>query len=168
MQSWVIWRLLVSRYISQGTVNKLGNEKKQNRGKMVKNFWNFTWIVQESMWADVHYLLKKTPPSHFTLTQVQLLVLVSAAGILAVPNWWVTALSLQSQPGCSCCWHRLTALSQGWKCGTTATRPSHPYIIFAHCQRHVCTFLALELLGHKTEIPSAPAAQTSPLPGATV
>lgn len=104
----------------------------------------------------MHSLLKKTPPSHFTLTQVQLLVLVSAAGILAVPNWWVTALSLQSQLGCSCCWHRLTALSQGWKGGTTATRSSHPYIIFAHCQRHVCTFLALELLGHKVKYPLHP------------
>lgn len=120
------------------------------------------------MQADMDCLFKKTPPSHFTLTQVQLLVLVSAAGILAVPNLWVTALTLQTQPGCRCCWHPLTALSWGWKCGTTFTRLSHPCIIFAHCQRHVCTFLALRTPEAQGEIPSAPTAQTSPLAGATV
>ena len=89
--------------------------------------------------------LRKLNKGHFTHTQGQHFVVLSAVGISAAPSWWVTALSLQTPLRCGCCQHHLAALSWGCRsyCGhreenTIVSCSSHSHIIFACYQRHVC------------------------------
>lgn len=101
----------------------------------------------------MNYLFKKALPRPFhTCTGSSACAAVGSRDFGSAKPMGYSSVSAKPTRVC-CCWHHLVALSQGWKCGTTVACSSHPYIIFAHCQRHVCT---LELLRHKVKYPMHP------------
>lgn len=154
----------MSRCLSQGTMNKLGNEKTKTGGKWLRTLCVcvcFICIVQKSMQGDMNYLFKTILPRLLHICST------ACAGVgdrdfgSAKPMGY-SSLSANPTRGQLAAAGTTSQLCPGAGC---VAQQLHVHLIptsfFAHCLH----FRTPQAQG---EIPLAPTAQTSSLAGAIV